>query len=50
MFNDGLGGGSNGSFKGAPGPDSDILRQHQLAIAGMMGSRLKEAAAIACLE
>lgn len=24
MYNDGIGGGSNGSFKGAPGPDSDI--------------------------
>ncbi len=24
MFNDVIGGGSNGSFKGAPGPDSDI--------------------------
>ena len=24
MFNDGIGGGSNGSFRGAPGPDSDI--------------------------
>lgn len=24
MFNDGIGGGSNGSFQGAPGPDSDI--------------------------
>lgn len=24
MFNDGIGGGSNGSYKGAPGPDSDV--------------------------
>ncbi len=24
MFNDVIGGGSNGSFRGAPGPDSDI--------------------------
>ncbi len=24
MYNDGIGGGSNGSFRGAPGPDSDI--------------------------
>ena len=24
MYNDGIGGGSNGSFKGSPGPDSDI--------------------------
>ncbi|WP_414662968.1 hypothetical protein [Horticoccus sp. 23ND18S-11] len=24
MFNDGIGGGANGSFRGAPGPDSDI--------------------------
>lgn len=24
MYNDGIGGGSNGSFQGAPGPDSDI--------------------------
>ena len=24
MFNDVIGGGSNGSFKGAPGPDSDV--------------------------
>ena len=24
MYNDGIGGGSNGSFHGAPGPDSDI--------------------------
>ena len=24
MFNDGIGGGSNGSFTGSPGPDSDI--------------------------
>ncbi len=24
MYNDGIGGGSNGSFRGSPGPDSDI--------------------------
>jgi hypothetical protein len=24
MYNDGIGGGSNGSFQGAPGPDSDV--------------------------
>lgn len=24
MFNDGIGGGSNGSYRGSPGPDSDI--------------------------
>jgi len=26
MYNDGIGGGSNGSFLGSPGKDSDIYR------------------------
>ena len=28
MFNDVIGGGSNGSFRGAPGPDSDVYGNH----------------------
>ena len=44
MYNDVIGGGSNGSFRGSPGPDSDIYGNSS-ATAGTMAWRWKAAAA-----